>query len=99
LERAQSLFFNRTLLKMESKLTAEGYAGYVDLKLYREQQRNLSFGIQPRDSAIHHQHSQEGLAYAHQRFFLELATGVEPKWRTRSGFQIGIRIVVPGRFP
>ena len=27
--------------------------------------------------------------------FWELATGAEPKWRTRSGFQIGVRIVVP----
>ena len=28
-------------------------------------------------------------------FFWELANGLEPKWRTRSGFQIGVRIVVP----
>lgn len=27
--------------------------------------------------------------------FWELANGLEPKWRTRSGFQIGVRIVVP----
>jgi len=28
-------------------------------------------------------------------FFWDLANGQEPKWRTRSGFQIGVRIVVP----
>jgi phosphoribosylamine--glycine ligase len=28
-------------------------------------------------------------------FFWDLASGNEPKWRTRSGFQIGVRIVVP----
>src|SRR6202142_299988 len=27
--------------------------------------------------------------------FWELATGLDPKWRTKSGFQIGVRIVVP----
>src|SRR6266446_6309644 len=38
---------------------------------------------------------QEGMLTPISDFFWELATGVEPKWRTRSGFQIGIRIVVP----
>jgi len=38
---------------------------------------------------------QEGMLTPISDFFWEIATGVEPKWRTRSGFQIGIRIVVP----
>jgi phosphoribosylamine--glycine ligase len=28
-------------------------------------------------------------------FFIDLANGVDPKLKTRSGFQIGVRIVVP----
>jgi phosphoribosylamine-glycine ligase len=38
---------------------------------------------------------QEGMLTPISDFFWDLATGAEPKWRTRSGFQIGIRIVVP----
>jgi phosphoribosylamine--glycine ligase len=29
------------------------------------------------------------------QFFLDLADGNDPKLKTRSGFQIGVRIVVP----
>jgi len=64
-------------------------------ELYREQQRNLSFGIHLAIRLSHHQHSAGSMLTATSDFFWELATGVEPKWRTRSGFQIGIRIVVP----
>ncbi len=71
-----NLLFNRTLVKMESKLAEEGYVGYIDLY--------PTISIQ-----------QEGMLTPISEFFWELATGVEPKWRTRSGFQIGIRIVVP----
>jgi len=71
-------------------------SGYVDLNCIVNKQRNLSFGIHLAIRLSHHQHSAGRHAYAHQRFFSwELATGVDAKWRTRSGFQIGIRIVVP----
>src|SRR5271157_5139228 len=38
---------------------------------------------------------QEGMLTPISDFFWELAGGMEPKWRTRSGFQVGVRIVVP----
>jgi phosphoribosylamine--glycine ligase len=38
---------------------------------------------------------QEGMLTPISDLFWELANGCEPKWRTRSGFQIGVRIVVP----
>src|SRR5258705_13304328 len=34
---------------------------------------------------------QEGLLTPISELFWELANGLEPKWRTRTGFQIGVR--------
>jgi phosphoribosylamine--glycine ligase len=87
--------FYRTLLKMEPKLSTEGYVGYIDLNcivnnngIYR-----LEFTSRFGYPSIFIQ--QEGMLTPISEFFYELATGADPKWRTRSGFQIGVRIVVP----
>ena len=87
--------FNRTLLKMEAKLAEEGYIGYIDLNCIVNNN-----GIYPLEftsrfgyPTISIQH--EGMLTPISEFFWELANGNEPKWRTRSGFQIGVRIVVP----
>src|SRR6267378_2985032 len=90
-----NLLFNRTLLKMESKLSTEGYVGYVDLNCIVNNN-----GIYPLEFTSRFGYptisiQQEGMLTPISDFFWEIATGVEPKWRTRSGFQIGIRIVVP----
>jgi phosphoribosylamine--glycine ligase len=90
-----NLLFNRTLLKMESKLAEEGYVGYIDLNCIVNNN-----GIYPLEFTSRFGYptisiQQEGMLTPISDFFWELATGVEPKWRTRSGFQIGIRIVVP----
>jgi phosphoribosylamine---glycine ligase len=90
-----NLLFHRTLLKMESKLAEEGYVGYIDLNCIVNNN-----GIYPLEFTSRFGYptisiQQEGMLTPISDFFWELATGVEPKWRTRSGFQIGIRIVVP----
>jgi len=90
-----NLLFSRTLLKMESKLAEEGYVGYIDLNCIVNNN-----GIYPLEFTSRFGYptisiQQEGMLTPISDFFWELATGVEPKWRTRSGFQIGIRIVVP----
>src|SRR5579871_4876954 len=87
--------FNRTLLKMEPKLAEEGYVGYIDLNCIVN-----SNGIYPLEFTSRFGYptisiQQEGMLTPISDFFWELATGADPKWRTRSGFQIGIRIVVP----
>jgi len=80
---------------MESKLAEEGYVGYIDLNCIVNNN-----GIYPLEFTSRFGYptisiQQEGMLTPISDFFWELATGVEPKWRTRSGFQIGIRIVVP----
>ena len=87
--------FNSTLKKMEAKLASESYVGYIDLNCIVNNN-----GIYPLEFTSRFGYptisiQQEGMLTPISDFFWELATGVEPKWRTRSGFQIGIRIVVP----
>src|SRR5882757_7246521 len=87
--------FNQTLLKMEPKLAEEGYVGYIDLNCIVNNN-----GIYPLEFTARFGYptisiQQAGMITPISDFFWELATGAEPKWRTRSGFQIGIRIVVP----
>ena len=87
--------FNRTLLKMESKLAEEGYVGYIDVNCIVNNN-----GIYPLEFTSRFGYptisiQQEGMLTPISDFFWELANGLEPKWRTKSGFQIGVRIVVP----
>ena len=87
--------FNQTLVKMEPKLAEEGYVGYIDLNCIVNNN-----GIYPLEFTSRFGYptisiQQEGMLTPISDLFWELATGVEPKWRTRSGFQIGVRIVVP----
>ena len=87
--------FTQTLLKMESKLAQEGYVGYIDLNCIVNNN-----GIYPLEFTSRFGYptisiQQEGMLTPISDLFWELANGLEPKWRTRSGFQIGVRIVVP----
>ena len=87
--------FNRTLLKMEPKLAEEGYVGYIDVNCIVNNN-----GIYPLEFTSRFGYptisiQQEGMLTPISDFFWELANGLEPKWRTRSGFQVGVRIVVP----
>ncbi|MGC1417967.1 MAG: phosphoribosylglycinamide synthetase C domain-containing protein, partial [Candidatus Acidiferrum sp.] len=87
--------FNQTLLKMEPKLAEEGYVGYIDLNCIVNNN-----GIYPLEFTSRFGYptisiQQEGMLTPMSDLFWELATGAEPKWRTRSGFQLGVRIVVP----
>jgi phosphoribosylamine-glycine ligase len=87
--------FNSTLKKMEPKLREEGYVGYIDLNCIVN-----SNGIFPLEwtsrfgyPAISIQ--QEGIINPMGDLLYDLAKGGSPKLKTRSGFQIGVRIVVP----
>src|SRR6202167_2653231 len=87
--------FNQTLLKMEPKLAEEGYVGYIDLNCIVNNN-----GIYPLEFTSRFGYptisiQQEGMLTPISDLFWELATGADPKWRTRSGFQICVRIVVP----
>jgi phosphoribosylamine---glycine ligase len=87
--------FNNTLKKMEATLAKEGFVGYIDVNCIVNYN-----GIYPLEwtsrfgyPAISIQ--QEGMLCPIGEFLYEIARGNTPKLRTKSGFQIGVRIVVP----
>jgi phosphoribosylamine--glycine ligase len=87
--------FNETLLKMEPQLAAEGYVGYIDLNCIVNHN-----GIYPLEFTSRFGYptisiQQAGMLTPIGQFFWDLAGGQDPKLKTRSGFQIGVRIVVP----
>jgi phosphoribosylamine--glycine ligase len=87
--------FNETLLKMEPKLAAEGYVGYIDVNTIVNNN-----GIYPLEFTARFGYptisiQQAGMITPIGQFFWDLANGLDPKLKVRSGFQIGVRIVVP----
>ncbi len=87
--------FNLTLKKMETKLREEGYVGYMDLNCIVNHH-----GVYPLEFTARFGYptisiQQEGILNPIGEFFYELAAGKSIKLRVRSGFQIGVRIVVP----
>jgi phosphoribosylamine--glycine ligase len=87
--------FNQTLLKMEPKLAAEGYVGYIDVNCIVN-----GNGIYPLEFTSRFGYptisiQQAGMNTPIGQFFWDLANGNDPKLRVKSGFQIGVRIVVP----
>lgn len=87
--------FNTTLKKLEPVLSQEGFVGYMDLNCIVN-----SNGIYPLEFTARFGYpticiQQEGMITPISEFFYELARGSSFKLRTRAGFQIGVRIVVP----
>ena len=87
--------FNQTLIKMEPKLAEEGYVGYIDVNCIVNHH-----GIYPLEFTSRFGYStisiqQAGMITPIGQFFWDLANGNDPKLKVRSGFQIGVRIVVP----
>jgi len=87
--------FNNTLKKMEDKLANEGYIGYIDINCIVN-----SNGIYPLEWTARFGYpticiQQEAMITPIGEFLYELAMGKTPKLKVKSGFQIGIRIVVP----
>ena len=87
--------FNQTLQKMETKLAEEGYVGYIDVNCIVN-----GNGIYPLEFTSRFGYptisiQQAGMTTPIGQFFWELSGGHDPKLRVKSGFQIGVRIVVP----
>ncbi|MBU0649091.1 phosphoribosylamine--glycine ligase [Patescibacteria group bacterium] len=87
--------FNATLKKMEEIFRREKYVGYMDLNCIVNNN-----GIYPLEftsrfgyPTIHIQ--QEGILMPMGEFLHELAAGNLKKFKARSGFQVGVRLVVP----
>ncbi len=87
--------FNSTLKKLEPKFAEEGYVGYMDLNCIVNNN-----GIYPLEFTSRFGYptisiQQEGMITPIGEFFYLLANGADCKLKTRKGFQIGVRIVVP----
>lgn len=87
--------FNQTLKKMEPMLAEEGYVGYIDINCIVN-----NYGIYPLEWTSRFGYptisiQQEAMLNPIGEFLYELAKGETPKLRVKSGFQIGVRVVVP----
>ena len=87
--------FNATLKKMESRLAQARYAGSIDINCIVN-----GNGIYPLEFTARFGYptisiQQEGLLTPIGEFLVKLAEGSITRARARSGFQVGVRIVVP----
>jgi phosphoribosylamine--glycine ligase len=87
--------FAATLKKMEAKLKDEGYVGYIDVNCIVN-----SNGIFPLEFTARFGYptisiQQEGMLTPIGEFLHRLAEGSITRFKARSGFQVGVRIVVP----
>ena len=87
--------FNATLKKMEGKLREERYVGYIDVNCIVN-----SNGIYPLEFTARFGYptisiQQEGMLTPIGEFLYKLAEGSITRFKARSGFQVGVRIVVP----
>src|SRR3989339_51932 len=92
---APNKIFNQTLKKMEPKLAEEGYVGYIDINCIVNNN-----GIYPLEWTSRFGYptiniQQEGIMMPISDFFYELAKGELKQFKTKTGFQIGLRLVVP----
>ncbi|MFH1856607.1 MAG: phosphoribosylglycinamide synthetase C domain-containing protein [Candidatus Omnitrophota bacterium] len=87
--------FNSTLQKFEAKLKEEGYVGYIDINCIVN-----SNGIYPLEFTARFGYptisiQQEGIQMPISEFLFKLASGELTEIKTKKGFQVGVRIVVP----
>jgi phosphoribosylamine--glycine ligase len=91
----ENKIFNATLKKFEPKLKEEGYAGYIDINCIVN-----SNGIYPLEFTARFGYptisiQQEGILMPMGEFLYQMTEGTLTQFKTKSGFQVGVRIVVP----
>ena len=87
--------FNSTLKKMEPSLARERYVGYIDINCIVN-----GNGIYPLEFTSRFGYptisiQSDGIIGSVGDFFFQMASGENCKLRTKKGFQVGARIVVP----
>lgn len=87
--------FNQTLKKMEPKLCEEGFIGYVDLNCIVNHKGVYPLEFTSRFGYPTISIQQEAMISPIGEFFYHLANSKSYKLKTRSGFQVGVRICVP----
>ncbi len=91
----QNKIFNATLKKMEPKLAEEKYVGYIDINCIVNKSGICPLEFTSRFGYPTISIQQEGILMPISEFLYGLANGQLSRFRTKSGFQIGLRIVVP----
>ncbi|MDD5613745.1 MAG: phosphoribosylglycinamide synthetase C domain-containing protein [Candidatus Omnitrophica bacterium] len=86
--------FNATLKKMEDRLKAEKYTGYMDINCIVN-----SNGIYPLEFTARFGYptisiQQEGIMMPISEFLYKLASGELTEFKAKRGFQVGVRIIV-----
>jgi len=87
--------FNQTLKKLEPKLAEEGYVGYIDLNCIVSGNNIYPLEFTARFGYPTIFIQKEGITTPISEFLHGLASGTMNRFKTRSGFQVGVRIVVP----
>jgi len=87
--------FNVTLKKFEKKLAEEGYVGYIDLNCIVNGNNIYPLEWTTRFGYPTINIQEEAMNTPIGDFFYDLANGIEPKLKVKSGFQIGVRVAVP----
>lgn len=87
--------FNLTLKRFEPKLREEHYVGYIDLNCIVN-----GNGIYPLEFTARFGYptisiQQEGMITPMGEFLFRLASGEDFKLKTKKGFQVGVRVVIP----
>jgi phosphoribosylamine---glycine ligase len=87
--------FNATLKKMEPTLAKEGFIGYIDINCIVN-----GTGIYPLEFTSRFGYptisiQYDGILNPIGDFFYQIARGEKPILKTRKGFQVGARLVVP----
>jgi phosphoribosylamine--glycine ligase len=87
--------FNATLKRMEPRLAEERYVGYIDINCIVNNN-----GIYPLEFTARFGYptisiQQEGLLMPIGEMLFKIAEGSISRLRARSGFQVGVRVVVP----
>ena len=87
--------FSATLAKLSGRLAEEGYVGYIDVNCIVNGQ-----GIYPLEFTARFGYptisiQSEGISMPISEFLFGMADGSLSRFKTKRGFQIGLRIVVP----
>ncbi len=87
--------FNQTLKKLEPRLAEEGYVGYIDLNCIVSGNNIYPLEFTARFGYPTIFIQQEGMVTPIGEFLQGIASGERKSFRAKSGFQVGVRIVVP----
>jgi phosphoribosylamine---glycine ligase len=86
--------FTQTLARMEKRLAEENYVGYIDLNCIVNGNGIYPLEFTSRFGYPTIQIQEEAMLTPVGQFLYELAAGSATKLRVKSGFQVGVRIVV-----